>query len=420
MKKIALAFLILGIASFGIFAQSNRATRPRVAPTVKPTPTPQPEIIEEDAEDTQSGRSAPVLQGVPQGRQAGTVINSGNIEEESEVVKVETNLVTMPVSVLDRDGRFVSGLQQRDFTIFENGVAHQVEFFQSVEQPFTVVLMIDVSPSTAYRIEEIQNAAITFVEQLRSNDRVMVIAFDESVQILSRPTNDRYRLAQAIRQARFGNGTSIYTAVDQVLKRELAQVPGRKAMVMFTDGVDTTSRRATFESTIREAEETDVLIYPIRYNTARDYGRVSGGGGGGGVWTGGRRRGGGTSGGLGDLIGIILGGGNIQIGGGGGGSAGSSPGEYARGRDYLETLARNSGGRSFEADTTYNLEAAFSGIAEELRRQYSLGYYPQNPGNAGERRQIRVRVAKPNLVVRAKNSYIVGQTGVNFAGRTGN
>ncbi|MDM7921530.1 MAG: VWA domain-containing protein, partial [Pyrinomonadaceae bacterium] len=355
-----------------------RATRPRVAPTVKPTPTP--EIIDEQVRDEpREGRQAPVLQGVPQGRQPGTVLNSQGIEEEEEVVKVETNLVTMPVSVLDRDGRFVSGLRQQDFTIFENGVAHQVEFFQSVEQPFTVVLMIDVSPSTAYQINEIHDAAIAFVRQLRPNDRVMVIAFDEDVRVLTQPTNDRYRLEDAIRQAQFGNGTSIYSAVDQVLNRELAMIQGRKAIVMFTDGVDTTSTRATVESTIKDAEETDVLIYPIRYNTQRDYGRASGGGNG-GVWTGGRRR----SGGIGDIIGIILGGGNISIGGGGG-SAGSSAGEYARGKQYLETLARNSGGRNFEADTTYNLDAAFSGIAEELRRQYSLGYYPQNPGTPGER-----------------------------------
>jgi hypothetical protein len=120
---------------------------------------------------------------------------------------------------------------------------------------------------------------------------------------------------------------------------------------------------------------------------------------------------------VGDILGAILGGGTIQMGGGGGGSAGTSPSEYARGKRYLETLALNSGGRSFEADTLYNLESAFSGIAEELRRQYSLGYYPDDPGEPGDRKQIRVRVERPNLVVRAKSSYIVGQNANRFAGR---
>src|SRR5690606_17917354 len=137
------------------------------------------------------------------------------------------------------------------------------------------------------------------------------------------------------------------------------------------------------------AEESDVLIYPIRYNTQRDYGRSTGGG----VSRGPTAR----RGGWGDILGVILGGGTITMGGGGG-SAGTSAGEYARGKDYLENLARNSGGRPFEADTLYNLDAAFAGIAEELRRQYSLGYYPADPGNPGDRKQIRVQVQRPGLV----------------------
>jgi hypothetical protein len=81
-------------------------------------------------------------------------------------------------------------------------------------------------------------------------------------------------------------------------------------------------------------------------------------------------------------------------------------------------LAQNSGGRKFEADSTANLDAAFAGIAEELRRQYSLGYYPDKAGQIGERRQIRVRVMRPNVIVKAKNTYIFGQNdNKRFAGR---
>ena len=111
--------------------------------------------------------------------------------EEDEVIRIETNLVTFPVSVLDRDGRFISGLQKQDFQIFENGVEQKIDTFGSVEVPFTVVLLLDVSPSTQYKIDEIQNAAITFVNQLRRDDKVIVISFDERVHVLSRATNDR-------------------------------------------------------------------------------------------------------------------------------------------------------------------------------------------------------------------------------------
>jgi VWFA-related protein len=402
MKRLLLAFICVGVLGIAIFGQST-ATRPRVART----PVPQPPTIQNDTPSS-TERRAPVLQNDSRIRTDNqqTTSKPPAVSEEDEVVRVETNLVTMPVSVVDRDGRFISGLQQKDFQIFENGIQQKVEWFQSVEQPFTVVLMIDVSPSTAFRIDEIQDGAIAFVEQLRPADKVMVISFDETVHVLSRPTNDRRVLRNAIYQAQFGDGTSIYDAVDYAINRELASITGRKAVVLFTDGVDTTSRRANFQSTIADVEEVDALFYPIRYNTQR--GNVWGGGGGGGGRRGNRR------GGMDDWIGVILGGGN---GGGGGGPAGSSSGEYATGLRYLETLATNSGGRKYEADSTYNLEAAFAGIAEELRRQYSLGYYPDKAGQMGERRQIKVRVMRPNVIVKAKNTYIFGQSDRKFAGK---
>lgn len=398
MKRILLVFALFGAAAVSALAQSSTSTRPRVAAT----PTPVPPVIQNDA-PVNDRRSGPPVLGGDNRRPAGTPVPK-TADDGSDIIKVETNLITMPVSVLDREGRFVSGLGQKDFRIFENGIEQQVDFFQSVEQPFTVILMIDVSPSTAFRMDEIHAAAISFVDQLRPSDKVMVIAFDERVQILSRPTSDKRRLRDAIYQAEFGDGTGLYEAVDHVISRELSQIQGRKAVVLFTDGVDTTSRRATYESTIAEVEEVDALFYPIRYNT-----QSGGFGGGGGGWGGGRNR---TAG----IIGIILGGGRFPPPGGGGRGRGRSN-EYETGRQYLEMLAQNSGGRNFEADSTTNLDAAFSGIAEELRRQYSLGYYPEKVGEPGERKQIKVRVMRPNLVVRAKNSYIVGQNSNRLADR---
>lgn len=392
--------LVLGALAIAASGQSDRSTRPRVAPTATPPPL---------GNDPYKGRipdGPPVLSGGrnrPAGVPASTPPAAGN---DDEVIRVETNLVTMPVAVLDRDGRFISGLQQNDFKIFENGIEQKVDYFQSVEQPFTVILLIDVSPSTQFRIDEIQNAAITFINQLRSGDRVMVISFDQDVHVLSPVTNNRNVLRNAIRQTQFGDGTSLYEAVDYVIDQQLRQIDGRKAVVLFTDGVDTTSRNSTYDGTLRATEEVDALFYPIRYDTQRD---MNGGGGGGGQ---GRRRGGRVT--MGDILGAILTGGNVNVGRGGGG-IGSA--EYERGRRYLETLAQNSGGRKFEAQSLYNVEAAFSGIAEELRRQYSLGYYPENVGKIGDRKQIKIRVMRPGVVVRAKNSYIVGQSDRNLAGK---
>jgi Ca-activated chloride channel family protein len=406
MRKFLFVLVCFSLLGISVFAQATRNTRPRVVasptpPTLKNNPQNQnqtnrpPVLIDSSKSKTQTQATTQIP------------VDDGVVEEDDEEIKIETNLITIPVSVLDRDGRFISGLQQKDFQIFENGVKQQIDYFASVEQPFTVVLLIDVSPSTEYRIDEIQDAAIAFVNQLRRDDKVMVISFDEHVRVLSQATNNRNVLRNAIRQAAFGEGTGLYEAVDYTIKQELRRIQGRKAVVLFTDGVDTTSQRANYQSTLRDVEEVDALFYPIRYDTFGDMG------GGGSTYPSRQKQ---TT--LGKILGAIILGDNVQIGGGGGGggqtSAGGSRQDYEVGRRYLETLARNSGGRSFEARN--DLTAAFTGIAEELRRQYSIGYYPEKIGQKGERKQMRVRVMRPNLIVRAKNSYIVGEN-EKFAGK---
>jgi VWFA-related protein len=415
MRKIFFVLLCVSVFSLNALAQTTIPPRPRVSPS------PMPPDDSQTTNPTTEKKRPPVLIGdTPQRTNpaptstpanGSTPVNPDEIIQDDEVIRVETNLVTLPVSVLDRDGRFISGLRQQDFQIFEDGVPQKIENFASVEQPFTVVLLIDVSPSTQYKITEIQDAAIAFVNQLRQNDRVVVISFDERVHVLSPVTNNRSVLRDAILQADFGNGTSLYEAVSYALNRQLKQIPGRKAIVLFTDGVDTTSQRAAYETTIRDAEESEALIYPIRYDTYSDMGGQSGGGYPNQSPYPRRRRGGRR---LGDILDDIMRGGGGGYGGGyprGGGSAGGSREDYERGARYLEELSRNSGGRIFQANTSANLDAAFSGIAEELRRQYTLGYYPENVGQAGQRKQIKVRVSRPNAVVRAKNSYIVGGIG---------
>ncbi len=404
MNKLALVLIFLTISAGVTLAQQTKATRPRVAPT------PAPPVLRGSTTAERSPNGPPVL--INGNRPAVSEPTPTPVADgDSDVIKVETNLVTMPVAVLDRDGRFISGLQQRDFKIFENGVEQKVEYFQSVEQPFTVVMLIDVSPSTQFRIEEIQQAAITFLDQLRPNDRVMVVSFDERVHVMSPITNNRYQLRDAIRQVQFGDGTGLYDAVDYVINQELRGIQGRKAVVLFTDGVDTTSRRASYQSTVSETEEIDSLFYTIRYDTSHDMnGGISYPG-----RRGGRRGGGGRSA-MADILAAIITGGNVNIGGNGA-PGGASSSDYETGRKYLETLALNSGGREFEASTMTNVDAAFSGIAEELRRQYSLGYYPDNVGNIGDRKQIKIRVMRPGVVVRAKTSYVVGQTDRTIAGK---
>lgn len=323
---------------------------------------------------------------------------------EGDIVRVNTTLVTIPMSVLDRDGKYIPNLRKEDFRLWDDGIEQRVAYFASTEQPFTVVLMIDTSGSTHFKLDEIQDAAIAFVNQLQPNDRVTVVSFDDKIRFLiDSPTSDRTVLRQAIMKTRTGGGTRLYDAVDQVINKHLNHIQGRKAIVLFTDGVDTTSRRARYEDNIRDAEELDALLYPVQFDTYQDMsgGVVS--------WPGSRRSS--RSVVLGSILGsIIFGGGRGGMGwpGGvglpGGGIPGSSPEDYRRADRYLRALADKTGARVYNADQ--DLLFAFAQVAEELRRQYSLGYYPKPVGQPGERHQIRVRMTRSDLVVRARESYI--------------
>jgi VWFA-related protein len=411
MKKIAASLLFLFVLGTFASAQSDKITRPRIVPSPSPSRTiangqtdsstqnsnKRPPVINgnsgqsSDIKDNRTTSLPPVLiDGNSKSRTAPSTQNEQPVtaEEDDEIIKVETNLVTLPVSVLDRDGRFISNLEQQDFQIFDNGVQQKIEYFQPVESPFTVILLIDVSPSTQYHIEEIQDAAIGFINQLRPEDKVMVVSFDENVHVLSPITNDRKVLEEAVYQTDFGGGTSLFGAVDFVINRQLKQIEGRKAVVLFTDGVDTTSYRASYQTTVHDAQETDALIYPIRYDTYRPPQPQQ-------TQQEQQQQGVGSS----TRTSVTIGGRNVLLGP-------ASREEHEAGKRYLEELARNSGGRTVEA--LNNLSGAFSNIADELRRQYSIGYYPEKTGQKGERRQIRVRVMRQNVVVRTKSGYIVG------------
>ena len=372
MKKAAVCLLFTCIAILPAAAQS-RSGRARTVATPTPPPVVQNAPASSERRPVLADRSRPVPTPTP-----------SNSASEDDVVRVDTDLVTTPVSVLDRNGRFIPGLKKKDFKIFENDVPQTITYFQSEEQPFTVVLMIDISPSTKYAMDDIHYAALTFVNQLRPADKVMVVAFDQRVHILTEPTGDRQRVYAAIYRAQFGSGTSIYDAVTTVANLDVIKEIGRKAVVMFTDGVDTTSRSADYQSSVQDVEEIDALVYPIHYNTQQQNNNAA----------------------LAAIASLPPG---IQlppdivyrI------RKGQSAAEYETGKEYLETLATNSGGRIFEADSIQNLETSFAGIAEELRRQYSVGYYAEKAGQPGERKRIKILVSRPNVVTRSKTSYIV-------------
>ncbi len=221
-------FLVIALALTAAFAQSKPSGQRQPLPQPSPTPPPEP--------------------------------------EEIETLKTETDLVTVPIIATNRDGLYITDLTQEEFKISEDGVPQQIAFFGKVAAPFHVVLMLDTSSSTKDHLRQIQNAAFTFVQQLQPVDRVKIIAFDDKVVDLNEFTSDREVLRTAINSTRSGDGTKVYDAVELAINT-LRKIRGRRAIVLFSDGMDWYSDKATFEATVRYLDEEGVVVYPIRYDT---------------------------------------------------------------------------------------------------------------------------------------------------------
>lgn len=315
---------------------------------------------------------------------------------DDDVIKVETQLVSVPIRVMDKKGRFVAGLTRENFTVSEDGVGQQIALFSNEHEPFTVALVLDMSYSTTFKITEIQSAAIAFIDQLRPQDKVMVISFDQDVHMLCEATSDRKAIYQAIKRTRISTGTSLYEAVDLTINDRMRRITGRKAIILFTDGVDTTSRRVNDLNNLDDAMELDALIYTIRYDTFADVQAMKNG----------------------SVLGIPpavrnplppaggVPGGPPVPGVGSPGNKGTTAEEYRRAEEYLESIAVRTGGRRYDASTLGNLAAAYSKIASELREFYSIGYYPSTERVAGRRTNVKVKVDRPGLVVRAREGYL--------------
>jgi Ca-activated chloride channel family protein len=243
IRIVVFSLLLITVA----YAQSGRQQPPSSPPPANP--------------QTEPPKPKPSLK--PAGSDLAAPVEPEKVQDAG-TIKLDTSLVLIPVSVLERDGKYIPNLTKDDFQIFEDDIKQEIDHFSSVEAPFNVVLLLDTSGSTRFKIEDIQRAALTFVEQLRPQDRLMVVSFDQRVYIDSEFTGDRRQLRRAIQHTRTGGSTRLYDAVALVLTERLNRLQGRKAVVLFTDGVDTASRLASALSTIDLVEESGALIYPIQ------------------------------------------------------------------------------------------------------------------------------------------------------------
>ncbi len=278
---------------------------------------------------------------------------------DGDILRTDTSLVTILANVVGRDGSTGPEMRQDDFSVYEDDVKQDIAFFEPVDRPFTVVLLIDSSTSVDAQIREIIKAAKVLVESLRPDDQLAIVTFDARVKEVLKLTKIRELPGKELKISPHG-GTRLYDAVDFAASRYLRRLPGRKAVVLLTDGVDFGSFVTTAAGTLHDAEEDDALFYTVQYKTFEDPLRPAK---------------------------------QVQQ-------------EYERGTTYLRELAEKTGGRYRRAEDISDLSPAFASVVKELSCQYSLGYYPKRPPQPGERRRIRVRVSRSDLVIHTRDSYV--------------
>ncbi len=312
---------------------------------------------------------------------ASTKVEASSGDDDAE--KVATDLVMIPVRISTRGDKPVADVRRNEFKIFENGVEQEIAYFSDSEQPFTVVLVLDMSYSSVFKLEDIQLAARIFVAKLREHDRVMVVAFDEKTHVLCEPTNDRRILRLAIDGAKIASGTALYDTLDLVVREKLSRISGRRAIVLLSDGVDTSSESADATGIEKRFAAEDVIVYPIRYDTFDDVQKS-------------RRKDAEIRFDENDRPYVV--------------PAPPKKGEreqdYLIAKEFFAKISEQTGGRVYRVSSTTNLNEAFSNIANELRKVYSLGYYPSGDRRSGASYDIKVRVYRPDLKITARDRYL--------------
>jgi Ca-activated chloride channel homolog len=291
--------------------------------------------------------------------------------DENEVIKVNTHLVTLNVSVLDRrSGRGVSGLTRNDLKVYEDNVEQQIVQFDSSNAPFDLLLLLDLSGSTARVTNIIRDAAIRFISTTRAQDRIAVFAFAENTRIISELSSDRDLLRKRVRSMESPAGeTRLYDALKfsiEYLKRS-SDDKRRKGIVLLSDGLDSilpgvtgTGSTTSFEQVRQSIQEFDGILYSIWTNTEYEAFHPS----------------------------------DIQ------------PETFDSAYDTMVEISESGGGVFYEIEKLEDLAGAYERVVKDLSTLYTVSYHPSRTERDGQWRAIRLALPTlPNGVARSRRGY---------------
>lgn len=291
--------------------------------------------------------------------------------EPTDTIRIDSDLVNLQVSVLSHDpAKPPSALQQRDFLVFDDGVPQEISFFATADAPFDLVLLLDLSGSTATKLKLIRKSSKRFVESSRPLDRVAIITFTEDLQVVSPLTSDHKELLRAIDDIeKPSGGTNYWDAMRYVLETvaRAGQTSRRSAVVAMTDGVDNAlpdvegeGSRTTFEELLNVAKHSEAVIFPVFLDTEEDEVR--------------RHR--------------------------------TPPSAYVTARAQLDQLAEISGTVVRRANKLTDLESVYEQIIRDLGTVYSIGYRPANNARDGKWHKVGVGLVNhAELGARTRSGY---------------
>ena len=278
--------------------------------------------------------------------------------EKSQVFRAGVEMVSLNVTVLDNQNRYVTDLAENDFSVFEDGAKQELAFFNRTNLPIALSLLLDTSASMEQRLQIAQEAAIGFARKVRRQDLAQVVDFDTRVTVAQGFTNSADDLEKAIRSTTAGGSTALHNAVYISLK-ELAKVRAknpdeirRQAIIVLSDGEDTSSL-VSFEEVLDLAKRSETAIYTIGLQP-REVGALKG---------------------------------------------------FKEAEFVLKQFAQETGGRAFFPQKAEDLKDVYGQIADELSSQYTMGYASRNPRKDGAFRRLVVQVSRPSVQVRTKRGY---------------
>ena len=280
------------------------------------------------------------------------------------------DLVSLNVVVTDNRDKFVGGLTEKDFAVFEDGIAQDVSFFAAANVPLDLAILLDMSSSMSDKMTTVQEAAIGFASHLRDEDRLTVIGIRDTARTLHELDGDIKGACEAIRRTTAGGGTALYNALYTTVK-QLQKVHAaegdirRQAIAVLTDGDDTTSL-VSFDDLLALAKQAGIAIYTIALKSPYPA--------------------------------IAL----------------TSQKYFAESEFAMKALAQETGARAFFPSDISQLAGVYGQITDELSNQYAIGYTSNNPKQDGAFRRILVKVDEPNVRTRTRSGYQVAKTQISL------